>query len=90
MIKVKTLEVEATEIRSISGVQLKALQETVNNQNRIQMQIGGLEGHKAGLISQLQAVVGELSQLQAELEEEFGPVNVDLKTGEISDVPANN
>jgi len=90
MRKVKTLEVEATEIRSISGVQLKALQETVNNQNRIQMQIGGLEGHKAGLISQLQAVVGELSQLQAELEEEFGPVNVDLKTGEISDVPANN
>ena len=90
MSQVKTLEVEATEIRSISGVQLKALQETVNNQNRIQMQIGGLEGHKAGLISQLQAVVGELSQLQAELEEEFGPVNVDLKTGEISDVPANN
>ena len=76
--------------KTISEDQLKQLQETVNKQNQIQMQIGGLEGHKAGLISQLQLTVAELSKLQAALEEEFGSVNIDLKTGEISDVPANN
>ena len=56
------------------------------------MQIGGIEGHKAGLISQLQGVVGELQKLQADLEKEHGPVNIDLTTGEISeqDVPASN
>ena len=51
MSKVKTIEVDHKEVKSISEDQLKGLQETVNKQNKIQMQIGGIEGHKAGLIS---------------------------------------
>jgi|TARA_B110000971_G_C19735006_1_gene374822 hypothetical protein len=90
MSEVKTLDVEAKEVKSISKDQLKGLQDTVNKQNQIQMQIGGLEGHKAGLITQLQGVVKELSDLQAELEKEHGSVNIDLQTGEISDVPTND
>lgn len=90
MSEVKTLDVEAKEVKSISEAQLKVLQETVNKQNQLQMQIGGLESYKAGLISQLQEVVTDLSKLQAELEKEFGAVSVDLKTGEINDAPANN
>ena len=90
MSEVKTLDVEAKEVKSISKDQLKGLQDTVNKQNQIQMQIGGLEGHKAGLITQLQGVVKELSDLQAELEKEHGSVNIDLPTGEISDVPTND
>ena len=90
MSKVKTIEVEAKEVKSISEDQLKGLQETVNKQNQIQMQIGGLEGHKAELIIQLQGVVKDLSGLQADLEKEFGSVNIDLQTGEISDVPTND
>ena len=87
MSKVKTIEVEAKEVKSISEDQLKGLQETVNKQNQIQMQIGGLEGHKAELIIQLQGVVKDLSGLQADLEKEFGPVNIDLQTGAITDAP---
>ncbi|MEJ6711174.1 MAG: hypothetical protein QNK65_03255 [Flavobacteriales bacterium] len=90
MSEVKTLDVEAKEVKSISKDQLKGLQDTVNKQNQIQMQIGGLEGHKAGLITQLQGIVKELSDLQAELEKEHGSVNIDLQTGEISDVPTND
>jgi hypothetical protein len=90
MSEVKTLNVEAKEVKSISKDQLKGLQDTVNKQNQIQMQIGGIEGHKAGLITQLQGVVKELSDLQAELEKEYGSVNIDLQTGEISDVPTND
>jgi|TARA_R110001592_G_scaffold321749_1_gene600342 hypothetical protein len=90
MSEVKTLNVEAKEVKSISKDQLKGLQDTVNKQNQIQMQIGGLEGHKAGLITQLQGIVKELSDLQAELEKEHGSVNIDLQTGEISDVPTND
>jgi len=90
MSEVKTLDVEAKEVKSISKDQLKGLQDTVNKQNQIQMQIGGLEGHKAGLITQLQGVVKELSDLQAELEKEHGSVNIDLQTGEISDVSTND
>jgi|TARA_R110000796_G_scaffold243946_1_gene366774 hypothetical protein len=87
MSKVKTIEVEAKEVKSISEDQLKGLQETVNKQNQIQMQIGGLEGHKAELIIQLQGVVKDLSGLQADLEKEFGAVNIDLQTGAITDAP---
>jgi hypothetical protein len=90
MSEVKTLDVEAKEVKSISKDQLKGLQDTVNKQNQIQMQIGGIEGHKAGLITQLQGVVKEMSDLQAELEKEYGSVNIDLQTGEISDVPTND
>jgi|TARA_R110000764_G_scaffold208825_1_gene294476 lantibiotic modifying enzyme len=92
MSKVKTIEVDHKEVKSISEDQLKGLQETVNQQNKIQMQIGGIEGHKAGLIIQLQEIVAELSKQQAELEKEYGSVNIDLQTGEISevDVPASN
>ena len=85
--EVKTIEVEANEVKSISKEQLKGLQEAVSKQNQIQMQIGGLEGHKAELIGQLQSVVKDLSSLQADLEKEFGSVNIDLQTGIISDAP---
>ena len=85
MSKVKTIEVEANEVKSVSKEQLKGLQEAVSKQNKIQMQIGGLEGHKAELIIQLQGVVKDLSGLQADLEKEFGSVNIDLQTGIISD-----
>ena len=54
------------------------------------MQIGGLEGHKSNLLDQLKAVVAELTATQTELEAEYGPVNIDLTTGEISDVSAAN
>ena len=92
MSKVKTIEVDHKEVKSISEDQLIGLQETVNKQNKIQMQIGGIEGHKAGLIIQLQEIVAELSKQQAELEKEYGSVNIDLQTGETSevDVPASN
>ncbi len=87
MSKVKTIEVEAKEVKSISEDQLKGLQEAVSKQNQLQMQIGGLEGHKAELIIQLQGVVKDLSGLQADLQKEFGSVNIDLQTGIISDAP---
>jgi len=87
MSNVKTLEVEAKEVKSISEDQLKGLQKAVSDQNKIQSQIGGLEGHKAELIIQLQSIVKELTVLQADLEKEFGSVNIDLQTGAISDAP---
>tara|TARA_R110002033_G_scaffold44634_1_gene87553 strand:+ start:193 stop:471 length:279 start_codon:yes stop_codon:yes gene_type:complete len=92
MSKLKTVDVDHKEVKSISEEQLKGLQESVNKQNQIQMQIGGIEGHKATLVTQLQGIAEELQKMQADLEKEYGSVNIDLKTGEISevDVPASN
>jgi len=76
--------------KKISTEQLESLQKLVNNQNNIQTQIGGIEGHKMTLLDKLKEAVAELLVDQKKLEEEFGQVNIDLKTGEITDVPADD
>ena len=87
---VKTLDVEAKEVKSITKEELSSLQESVNKQNQIQMQIGGLEGHKAALLDGLKEASNVLAELQKGLEEVYGAVNIDLTTGEISDVAEAN
>tara|TARA_R100000935_G_scaffold57084_1_gene90264 strand:- start:710 stop:982 length:273 start_codon:yes stop_codon:yes gene_type:complete len=90
MSKVKTLDVDHKEVKSISEKELALLQETVSKQNKIQMQIGGLEGHKATMLDQLKVIVSDLTEIQKGLEEVYGAVNIDLTSGEISDAPASN
>lgn len=80
MSEVKTLNAAT----AITEKELTSLQEVVNKQNQIKMQIGGLEGHKALLIEALKEATGNLSVIQKELEAEYGAINVDLTSGEIS------
>jgi 23S rRNA pseudoU1915 N3-methylase RlmH len=87
---VKTLDVESKEVKSISKEELATLQESVNKQNQIQMQIGGLEGHKAVLLESLKEAAEALSGVQKTLEDVYGAINIDLTTGEISDAPEAN
>jgi len=87
---VKTLDVESKEVKSIEKEELTLLQESVNKQNQIQLQIGGLEGQKAYLLDSLREVATALSETQKVLEEKYGAINIDLTTGEISDVSEAN
>ena len=84
--KLQELEIE----KQITPEELTSLQESVNNQNQLQMQIGGLEGHKATLIDQLKQVVSDLNVTQSALEDKYGSVNISLATGTISDVAETN
>lgn len=70
--------------KSISKKELETLQGFVNEANKFQMQIGGVEAHKAQLIKALDSVSIKLSAVQKELEEKYGNVNIDLQTGEIT------
>ena len=45
-------------------------------------QIGVLESQKHGLLHQIADVNKEVEEFKTELEKEYGPVNIDLKTGE--------
>jgi len=45
-------------------------------------QIGVLESQKHGLLHQVADVNKEVEEFKTELEKEYGPVNIDLKTGE--------
>jgi len=88
MKKVKE-DVIATANRVITAEELATLNEKVTAINKVQLQVGGLEAHKHELLHTLAGLAEEMKKIQATLEAEYGPVNIDLSTGEISDV-ANN
>tara|TARA_Y100000114_G_C11661166_1_gene279111 strand:- start:482 stop:730 length:249 start_codon:yes stop_codon:yes gene_type:complete len=76
----------------IKEEELSKLNNFVNQANQIQLQIGGLEAHKADLLKNFSGVTASLTSFQKELEKEYGQVNIDLTTGEIKEenVPADN
>ena len=73
----------------ISKEELTKLQEAVNKVTGFQMQIGGLEAQKHELLHSIAEASGELGAVQKELEAEYGPVSVDINTGEIKTVESN-
>lgn len=70
----------------IKEEQLKKLQELVGKSNNLQAQIGGLEVQKAVVVGEVFKNQSELQEFQKELEEEYGPISVNLTDGEISEV----
>ena len=74
----------------ITDEQLKSVQTTVNGINRAQMEIGKLESQKHQMLHQINNIQEELGKLQAELEKEYGTVDINIQTGEINyDVEAD-
>ena len=70
----------------IKEEQLNKLQELVGKSNNFQTQIGGLEAQKATVVGEFFKTQSELRAFQKELEEEYGPISVNLTDGEISEV----
>ncbi len=85
--KKKVVDLKPT---SITDEQLKSVQTTVNGINRAQMEIGKLESQKHQMLHQINNIQEELGKLQAELEKEYGTVDINIQTGEINyDVEAD-
>jgi hypothetical protein len=85
--KEKVVDLKPT---SITDEQLKNVQTTVSNMNRSQMEIGKIETQKHALLHQINGLQEELGKIQAELEKEYGTVDINIQTGEINyDVEAN-
>tara|TARA_R110002074_G_scaffold331576_1_gene501966 strand:+ start:214 stop:489 length:276 start_codon:yes stop_codon:yes gene_type:complete len=75
---------------SITDEQLKKVQTTVSNINRAQMEIGSIEVKKHNLMHQVNGSQEELVKIQAELEKEYGTVDINIQDGTINyDVEAN-
>lgn len=70
----------------ITEEQLKKLQDLVGKSNNLQAQIGGLEVQKAAIVGEVFKNQSDLQEFQKELEEEYGPISVNLTDGEISEV----
>ena len=74
----------------ISEKQLKTIQELTGKQNDMVLQLGSFEIQKSAVLEQFKTNNKLVDDFKKELEEEFGQVQVDLKTGEISELPVDD
>ena len=77
-------------VQQITSEELDQLKAAVSALNAMQMQIGGLEAYKHDLLDKMKVLTSDLQSVQKELETAYGSVNIDLQTGNISDVPNNS
>jgi hypothetical protein len=68
--------------KKITEKQLKQINENQEKLMGLVNQIGILESQKHGLLHQVADANKELEDFKLELEKEYGPVNINLKTGE--------
>ena len=74
----------------ISEKQLKTIQELTGKQNDMVLQLGSFEVQKNVVLEQFKTNNKLVEDFKKELEDEFGQVQVDLKTGEISELPVDD
>ena len=74
----------------ISEKQLKTIQELTGKQNDMVLQLGSFEVQKSAVLEQFKTNNKLVEDFKQELEDEFGQVQVDLKTGEISELPVDD
>lgn len=74
----------------ISEEQLKTIQELTSKQNEVVLQLGSFEVQKINLLEMFKANNTLIEDFKKDLEKEFGKVQVDLKTGQISDIPEDD
>lgn len=72
-------------IKTITNEELEKVQGFVNALNQGQTQVGGLEAQKYDLLAQMGVIRQELQKVQAELQEKYGDVSINLADGTISD-----
>ena len=66
----------------IKKKELQALQEVVNRIQSIQSQLGAYEIEKHALLHEMITARQQVQAQQADLEEKYGKVSIDVKTGE--------
>ena len=70
----------------IKEEQLKSLQEKVGAIQNLQAQIGGIEMQKHMALHQVAAAQEDLQKLQAELEEEYGKISINIQDGTYEEI----
>ena len=89
----KIKELKGIKPEKITAEQLKKVQDTVNNINRAQLEIGSIELKKHEMMHQIAGLRDELTLLQGEFEKDYGTFDINIQDGTInygSDVKANS
>lgn len=70
----------------IKEEQLKVIQEQQKELNSIMHNVGVLEAQKHGLLHKFAGINQEVEDIKTELEKEYGAVNINLETGEYTEI----
>tara|TARA_Y100000385_G_C13042500_1_gene615898 strand:+ start:647 stop:904 length:258 start_codon:yes stop_codon:yes gene_type:complete len=68
--------------KKITKEELTEINEQQNSMSQLLIAIGALEAQKSSAILQLRQLEQALEASKLKIEETYGPVNIDLKTGE--------
>ena len=80
----KNEEVVDLKPTNITEEQLKAIQEIVAPINNMQMELGRIATQKHMILHQIGKLQESLQEEQVALEKEYGKVNINIQTGELS------
>ena len=80
----KIKDLKGIKPEKISADYLKKIQDTISTLNRAQMEMGSMELKKHEMLHQLAVVKDEMNALQAELQKEYGTVDVNINDGTIN------
>ena len=80
----KIKELKGVKPEKITKEQLDRVQDTVNNINRSQLEIGSMEVKKHELMHNVAGLRDELTLLQGEFEKEYGTFDINIQDGIIN------
>ena len=80
----KIKELTGAKPEKISTFHLEKMQGLVNNLNRSQIEIGGIELRKHDLMHNLSTLKEDLTTLQTDFEKEYGTFDVNIQDGTIN------
>ena len=80
----KIKELKGIKPEKITDEQLKKVQDSVNNINRAQLEIGAMELKKHEMMHHIAGLRDELTVLQGEFEKEYGTFDINIQDGTIN------
>ena len=80
----KIKELKGIKPEKITDEQLKKVQDTVNNINRSQLEIGSMELRKHEMMHNIASLKDELTSLQSEFEKDYGTFDINIQDGVIN------
>tara|TARA_R100001463_G_scaffold130206_1_gene189412 strand:+ start:908 stop:1219 length:312 start_codon:yes stop_codon:yes gene_type:complete len=79
----KIKELTGVKPEKITDEQLTKLKALVSDINKMHIELGVFEGRKHKMLEHLMSQQGNLIEIQKELEDEYGTLNIDINDGSI-------
>tara|TARA_R100000655_G_scaffold85863_2_gene125777 strand:+ start:4442 stop:4684 length:243 start_codon:yes stop_codon:yes gene_type:complete len=78
------------EEKKLTKKELKAISDSQNDLHRVTTNVGILETQKHALLHEIAGVNQKIEEIKKELEEKYGPININLEDGTFETVEKEN